>query len=142
MDRKKASTSIKVRTCRRCKTIIHEKSLHEYCPTCMKHVEEIFDKIREYLREYPGATAYEIEQRLNIPMHIVNRYVKDGRLIEVPNDFLNMDCQRCGALLLSAHHKFCPKCEHEMLKDLEKAKGSMEEPGAGEKGKMRFRTYR
>ncbi|GAB6087767.1 hypothetical protein [Alkaliphilus crotonatoxidans] len=139
---KKKNYSIKVKTCRRCKKIIHENSLQDFCSSCLKHVEEIFDQIREYLREYPGATAFEIEQRLGIPIHVVNNFVKDGRLIEVPNEFLNVECQRCGCLLLSSHHKYCPKCEYEMLKDLEKAKSDMGDVEIKVKGKMRFRTYR
>lgn len=139
---KKKQSTLNVKTCRRCKKIIDSHSIHVYCTECSKTIEKIFDRIREYLNEYPGATAFEIEQRLNIPIHVVNNFVKDGRLIEVPNEFLNVECQRCGTLLLSSHHKFCPQCEYQMLKDLEKAKSDIENaPTIKEQGKMRFRTY-
>lgn len=101
---------------------VHENSLREYCDRCYKIVEEVFDKIREYLKEYPGATAYEMNQRLGIPIYVINNFVRDGRLIEIPNEYLNIECLRCGNLLLSAHHKYCPICEVEMKRDLEKAK--------------------
>ncbi|SES71650.1 hypothetical protein SAMN05660297_00366 [Natronincola peptidivorans] len=132
-----------IRTCKRCKDIIHEKALHNYCPKCYKKIEEVFDRIREYLKEYPGATAYEMEQRLGIPVYVVNNFVRDGRLIELPNEFLNIDCLRCGCLLLSAHHKYCPKCEVQIHKELEKAKESLAvyDKNQDALGKMRFRTY-
>ncbi len=134
----------KLRTCRKCKAYLHENSLHDYCPSCYKKVEEVFEQIRQYLREYPGATSFEIEQRLGIPMHVVNNFVKDGRLIEIDNPYLNLECQRCGCLLLSAHHKYCPTCELEMLRELQGAKEKLEgseAPKIKETGKMRFREY-
>jgi len=138
----KKQYTLKVTTCKRCKKIIDNHSLHGYCIECTKMVEQIFDKIRNYLYEFPGATAFEIEQRLNIPVNVVNNFVKDGRLIEVPNEFLNVECQRCGTLLLSSHHKYCPSCEYQMLKDLQKAKSDIAQtPKVQEKAKMRFRTY-
>lgn len=132
----------KLRTCRKCKSFLHENSLYEYCPACYSKVEEVFEKIRGYLREYPGATSFEIEQRLGIPMHVTNNFIKDGRLVEISNEFLNIECQRCGCLLLSAHHKYCPTCELSMLRDLQYAKTELEnKQEATEKGKMRFREY-
>lgn len=118
-------SNIKTRRCRRCRTFIHENSLREYCNRCYKIVEEVFDKIREYLKEYPGATAFEMNQRLGIPTHVINNFVKDGRLIEIPNEFLNIECLRCGNLLLSSYHKYCPICEEEMRRDLLKAKDEL-----------------
>lgn len=132
-----------VRTCKRCKSFIHENSLHDYCTECIKKVEEVFDKIREYLREYPGATAFEMEQRLGISAHIITNFVRDGRLIEIPNEYLNMECLRCGCLLLSAHHKYCPICEIAIQKEIEIAKQSLTafEKNDDVTGKMRFRAY-
>jgi len=69
--------SKKSNTCRKCKTPIHENSLHDYCNRCYGIVEEVFDKIKEYLQRYPGATAYEMEQRLDIPIYVINNFIKD-----------------------------------------------------------------
>lgn len=140
----KNQTPKAIRTCRRCKASIHENSLHEYCLDCMKKIDEVFDKIREYLREYPGATAYEMEQRLGISAHVINNFVRDGRLIEIPNEYLNIECLRCGCLLLSAHHKYCPLCEIAIQKEIELAKQSLVpfEKKDDVIGKMRFKEYR
>ncbi|AOY77039.1 hypothetical protein [Clostridium formicaceticum] len=132
------------RTCRRCKKIINEKSLYDYCAECYKKVEDVFNSIREYLREYPGATAFEMEQRLGIPIHVINNFVRDGRLIEIPNAYLNMECLRCGCLLISAHHKYCPVCEIAIKKELEKAKESLTismEKSENEGAKMHYKAH-
>lgn len=138
-----ANTSRYIRTCRKCKSAIHEKSLHEYCESCYGKIEEIFDKIRGYLVEFPGATAHEIHQRIGIPVHITNNFVKDGRLEEIPNEFLNIECSKCGCLLLSAHHKYCPPCEIIMIRELEDARDSIQKLTIVNKndGKMRYKTF-
>jgi len=138
-----SKSTIKLNKCRRCKTPIHENSLREYCDRCYGIVEEVFDKIREYLRDYPGATAYEMEQRLEIPIHVINNFVKDGRLVEVSNEYLNIECLRCGCLLLSAYHKYCPICESEMKKDIQKAKEELSnmQLSSKETGKMHLNHY-
>ncbi|WP_026475843.1 hypothetical protein [Alkaliphilus transvaalensis] len=140
---KKNKSVNKLKVCRKCRVPVHENSLHDYCPSCFKIVEDIFDKIREYLAEFPGATSYEMEQRLGIPLHVINNFVKDGRLIEINNDFINLQCMRCNCLLLSAHHKYCPTCEGEMMNDLLKVKEDLEKININKDdgGKMRFRAY-
>lgn len=132
-----------MRVCKKCKTYIHENSLYDYCNKCYGKVEEIFEKIRIYLKEYPGATAYEMQERLGIPAHVINNFVKDGRLEEIPNEYLNVECMRCKCLLLSAHHKYCPACEVEIHKELENAKQYyMSKCNEGDaKGKMRFKIH-
>lgn len=139
----KKSTIINIKICRKCGGLIGENSLHNYCSNCIKKIEEVFDSIRNYLKEFPGATAYEIEQRIGIPVHVTNNFVRDGRLVEIPNAYLNVDCLRCGCLLLSAHHKYCPDCEIEIKKEIELAKQSLVTLERNEKmtGKMHYKTY-
>ncbi|MCT4593755.1 MAG: hypothetical protein N4A57_05740 [Anaeromicrobium sp.] len=119
---KKTNNGILVKTCVRCKKIISQNSLYNYCPECFKRIEDIFEKIETYLREYPGATAFEIEQETGVPYHVINNFVRDGRLIEIPNEYLNFECKRCGRLLLSAHHKHCPVCRKKLENEMELAK--------------------
>ncbi|TCO74835.1 hypothetical protein [Marinisporobacter balticus] len=127
------------RTCKKCKKIIDEKSLYDYCPECFKKIEEVFEKIESYLKEYPGATAFEIEQETGVPYHIINNFVRDGRLIEMPNEYLNFECKRCGCLLLSAHHKYCPTCREELEKEMELAKIQLKQSMNHENAKMHIR---
>ncbi|ABR48634.1 hypothetical protein Amet_2481 [Alkaliphilus metalliredigens QYMF] len=131
------------RACKKCKSPVQESALYDYCDNCYQKIEEVFDKIRAYLIEYPGATGFEMEQRLGIPIHVINNFVNDGRLEEIPNEYLHVDCQRCGCLLLSAHHKYCPKCEIDVIRELNQAKDSFKivPPNNTLQGKMRFRKY-
>ncbi|MDF2546078.1 MAG: hypothetical protein K0R93_976 [Anaerosolibacter sp.] len=135
--------SIIVRTCKKCKTAIDERSLHDYCPDCYRIIDEVFEKIRAYLKEYPGGTAFEIELETGIPYHVVNNFVRDGRLVEIENSFINIECKRCGCLLLSANHKYCPRCRDEIQKEMELAKEQLQpSPTIKEKAKMHLQVVR
>lgn len=138
----KYNKGIIIRTCRKCKTIIEEKSLHDYCPECYKKIEEVFMRIREYIEAYPGATAFEIEQETGIPYHVVNNFVHEGRLIEIPNEYLNIECKGCGCLLLSAHHKYCPECRKKLEKDIEETKQQLNYKLSNENAKMHLQFVR
>ena len=130
------STRLKMRLCRRCKTPIDERVLHDYCPDCFKRVEKIFEKIENYLKKYPGATAFEIEQETQVPYSIIQGFIKEGRLLEIPNEYLNVDCLGCGCLLLSAHHRYCPDCREILKKEVEAAGRDLKTKIGGKKAKM------
>ncbi|MEW9121824.1 MAG: hypothetical protein AB2421_03855 [Thermotaleaceae bacterium] len=125
-----------VRTCKKCKKTISDKSLYDYCPTCFQRIEDVFNRIRDYLEAFPGATAFEMEQELNIPYHVINNFVRDGRLIEIPNDYIHIQCKGCGCLLLSAHYKYCPTCRKKLEEEIEKAKTQLFTSVDGDKAKM------
>ncbi|QEK12763.1 hypothetical protein FQB35_10720 [Crassaminicella thermophila] len=136
MNNKRYYNGVLVRTCKRCKTVIEENSIVDYCPECFKKIEAVFEKIESYLKEYPGATAFEIAQETGVPYHIINNFVRDGRLIEIPNEYLNMECKRCGCLLLSVHHEYCPDCRKEIEKEIELAKMQLRKAMGGDGSKM------
>ena len=133
---------VMVRTCRKCKTIIDENSLYDYCYECYKVVDGIFQRIREYIEMFPGATAFEIEQETGIKYHIINNFINEGRLVEIENEFINIECKGCGCLLLSAYHKYCPYCREHMEKDIENAKQQLLMKLNDEKAKMHIKINR
>ncbi|AOT72200.1 zinc ribbon domain-containing protein [Geosporobacter ferrireducens] len=130
---------ITIRTCRKCREAIPENALYDYCPKCFKRIDEVFTKIRDYLAQYPGATSFEMEQELGIPHHIISNFVREGRLVEIPNDYVHIECKGCGCLLLSAHHKFCPSCRSKLEAEIESAKNQLKKVDIVDKAKMHIR---
>lgn len=127
---------LRIRVCKRCKKPIDERQLYDYCPDCFKKIEEVFERIAEYLKEYPGATAFEIEQELKIPYHVIQNFIKEERLIEIPNEYLNVACLGCGRLLLSAHHRYCPECRSKLQKEAEAAGAELQSRMNNQRAKM------
>ncbi len=127
---------IRVRMCTKCKKPIDEKSFYDYCPDCFKKVEDSFKEIEDYLKKYPGATAFEIENETEVPYHVIQNFVREGRLIEIPNEYLNVECAGCGCLLLSAHHKYCPECRNKLKKEMNIAKADLKSKVSDKNAKM------
>lgn len=141
-NNKRYFKGVTVRVCKKCKTIIEEKALYDYCPDCFRKVEEVFEKIGNYLKEYPGATSFEIEQETGIPYHVINNFVREGRLIEIPNEYINIECKGCGCLLLSAHHKYCPSCRERMEQEIALAKVQLKQSFNSKNAKMHINIKR
>jgi ribosomal protein L37E len=123
--RKTYNLGIHIKKCNRCKKPIDANSIRPYCDKCYKIIEDTFETIREYLDKFPGATAFEIEMETGIPYYVTMNFVREGRLIEIPNEFINIECKRCGRLLLSAHYKYCPECRIELERNLNRAKNDL-----------------
>ncbi|SHK63061.1 hypothetical protein [Paramaledivibacter caminithermalis] len=112
-----------MKQCLKCNKLIPDGSIRDYCDICYEVYEKIFDKIREYLREYPLATAFEVSEYTGIDHKIIKDFVREGRLIELESEEVNVSCKRCGILILSKYHEYCPKCERTILKELNGLKG-------------------
>lgn len=112
-----------MKECLRCKKPIPDNNIRDYCDICYEVYEKVFDKIREYLREYPMATAFEVSEYTGIDHGIIKNFVREGRLIEIEAEEVNISCKRCGTLILSKYHEYCPKCERNLLKELNGVKG-------------------
>ncbi|RKD25401.1 hypothetical protein SAMN02745883_02323 [Caminicella sporogenes DSM 14501] len=112
-----------MKQCLKCGKLIPDNSIRDYCDICYEVYEKLFDKIRDYLEEFPNATAFEVSEYTGIDLKIIKGFVNEGRLIEIENESVNVTCKRCGALILSKYHEYCPKCEKALLKELNSIKG-------------------
>jgi len=108
--------------CLKCGKLIPDNTIRDYCHICYEVYEKLFDKIRDYLDKYPNATAFEVSDFTGVDIKVIKNFVKEGRLIEIETDNVNISCKRCGKLLLSKYHEYCPKCKADMLKDLNNAR--------------------
>lgn len=65
-----------LQNCRRCgKLFLRQKS--DYCPECAQWVAEVYGSIRDFLREFPNKTMWDIHQELNIPVSVIQQVMKD-----------------------------------------------------------------
>lgn len=112
-----------MKQCLKCGKIIPDNTIRDYCDICYEVYEKLFEKIRNYLEKYPNATAFEVSEYTGIDHKIIKSFVKEGRLIEIESELINISCKRCGALILSKYHEYCPKCENAILKELNNIKG-------------------
>lgn len=97
-----------VKNCPICGKIFDSNQYITICPACVQQDERTFDRIREYLFLRPLATVFEVANDLDMPIHFIKRYLREGRLEirERNNTFL--DCEQCGRPITSGH--LCSEC--------------------------------
>lgn len=98
----------KVMICAICGRVYEKTGFRAVCPDCIEKDMEVFDRIRDYLYIHPRAKVFEVSNNLDIPVPVIKRYLREGRLeiIEKENQFLK--CEKCGKPICSGTQ--CSDC--------------------------------
>lgn len=86
------------------------------CPECTKEEELTFQKVRAYLKEFPGDSIAKVSRETGVSTRKINKYLREGRL-EVSDglsDFLT--CMSCGKPIPTG--KFCRDCSSRLSKGM------------------------
>ena len=69
---------MEVKVCRGCKKIFQYIAGPELCPKCKQSEEEMFQKVKEYLRKHPGANMYEVNQDTGVSATLIDKFLCQG----------------------------------------------------------------
>lgn len=94
--------------CSICGRLIENNNFRSVCQQCMEKDMSDFDRIRDFLYIHPRAKVFEVSTILDIPVPVIKRYLREGRLeiIEKNNRFLS--CEKCGKPICSGTQ--CDDC--------------------------------
>lgn len=129
---------MEVKVCRHCKKMFQYVAGEMICPKCKQIQEDQFQKVKEYLRENPGAAMNTVSEETKVTVKLIQKFLKEGRLEVVPGSPISLTCEKCGAPVLSG--RYCNKCKSDLvnqLSDVVKDIKSAHEPDK-EIAKMRF----
>ena len=104
--------SQKLISCRVC-GVIMVKLARDTCSKCFQIEEELFQKVKGFLRANPGATIPEVATAMNCTEEHVNYFVKTGRLERVGVKVAH-PCQICQKTIMDG--MICGECK-KSLKD-------------------------
>ncbi|MEW6708929.1 MAG: hypothetical protein AB1403_03830 [Candidatus Riflebacteria bacterium] len=104
--------SQKLISCRVC-GVIMVKLARDTCSKCFQKEEELFQKVKGFLRANPGASVKEVAQAMNCPEEHVQYFIRSGRLERVGVKVAH-PCQICQKTILDG--MICPECKRS-LKD-------------------------
>ena len=97
-----------MKNCKRCGRLHQSNGFSNVCNYCHAQDEADFGKIREYLYEHPFAKIFEVSTSLDISVHKIKRYLREGRLEIVEKTNLFLDCEMCGKPICSG--RYCDEC--------------------------------
>ncbi len=122
-----------IKNCRRCRKIIMWTMGPQLCEDCKRLEEEDFEKVRKFVRDYPGATIQEVSNATEVSQVTIHKYLKEGRLEVTADSPIAIQCENCGARIRSG--RFCPKCAATLARDMMSAgKSLVDEKKPGSSG--------
>lgn len=128
---------MEVKSCKKCRRLFQYTSGPVLCVTCRKELEEIFQKVKQYIKEHQGASIMEVSEELDVSVRLIEKFLREGRLEVAPNSPIFIRCERCDKEIKSGH--YCDECKKQLEAELKRAKNSLiNQPGAEVKAKMRF----
>ncbi|NLM74462.1 MAG: flagellar operon protein YvyF [Clostridiaceae bacterium] len=114
-----------VRNCRRCKKIFMFVTGPQLCDACKKLEEEEFERVRSFLKEFPGATIQEVARETEVPTQQIYKYLKEGRLEVAENSPIALQCENCGVRVKSG--RFCINCSKKLANEMMNAGRSLKD---------------
>ncbi len=106
-----------VKNCKRCRRIfMFGGTGPQLCNECKKLEEEEFEKVRTFVREFPGATVQEVAKETLVPTQLIYRFLKEGKLEVSEESPIALQCENCGSRIKSG--RFCITCSKKLANDM------------------------
>lgn len=105
-----------IKNCKRCRKIIMYTMGPQLCEDCKRLEEQDFEKVRKFVRDYPGATIQEVSAATEVSQNAIHKYLKEGRLEVTEGSPIAIQCENCGARIRSG--RFCTKCSTGLARDM------------------------
>ena len=103
--------------CEGCRRPFNYLAGEKLCPACMKAEEQLFQQVKEYLNENPGASIPAVCEATGAKKSKIQKWILQERLILGPNSPITMVCENCGARIYTG--KLCDSCKKELRGDLQ-----------------------
>ena len=99
---------MELRNCPECGKLF-AYTIRNLCPECSKKEDENFDKVRDYIYDFPKATIEEVSENTGVSVKTVLEYLKEGRLmLRDNNKNILLHCELCNEPILTG--RLCDKC--------------------------------
>jgi flagellar operon protein (TIGR03826 family) len=105
-----------IRYCRQCRKMFQYVAGSVLCPVCKKIDEEEFEKVRNFLRDFPGANMQEVSSNTGVSPNKINRWLKEERLEVSEDSPVALNCENCGIRIRSG--RFCIECSKQLAREM------------------------
>ncbi|MGE5403957.1 MAG: TIGR03826 family flagellar region protein [Candidatus Saccharibacteria bacterium] len=96
------------------------------CPKCIDKEEEEFRVVRNYVRDNPGATVFDVSEATGSDEEKILRWLKEGRLVSRGlQSSAVFKCERCGKVITAG--RYCNECVNELDSEIRKHTGQPRE---------------
>lgn len=104
--------------CKKCGGIMIFKGVGEYhCEDCSAVDYDDYGKVRRYIEQHSGATAFEIENAIGVSRRTIQKLLRDKRIQVAVGARSFLHCELCGKEIRCG--QFCDSCEMAYHRSLE-----------------------
>lgn len=100
---------MEVKNCKGCGRLFNYLQGPPLCTSCIADLEEKFQEVKDYLRQNPKAPLNIIAENNDVTVKQIKQWVREERLTFTEESQITLDCENCGAPVLSG--RFCDKCK-------------------------------
>ncbi|MGG6313271.1 TIGR03826 family flagellar region protein [Paenibacillus macerans] len=100
--------------CPRCGRLF-ANNFRDICPSCIKEIEEEYEKCLKYLREEKTATIQEVHEATGVSIRQITKFIKEGRISVANNPNMMYPCEVCGVLIREGN--MCDSCRTRLTRD-------------------------
>ncbi len=100
--------------CPRCGRLF-ANNFRDICPSCIKGIEEEYEKCLKYLREEKTATIQEVHEATGVSIRQITKFIKEGRISVANNPNMMYPCEVCGVLIREGN--MCDSCRTRLTRD-------------------------
>lgn len=114
-----------IRYCKECRRMFQYVSGPVLCHACKKKDDEEFEKVRIFLRDYPGANMQEVSSNTGVKASRINRWLKEERLEVSEGSPVALNCEKCGDRIRSG--RFCVECSKALAREMMQARNELKQ---------------
>ena len=78
------------------------------CPNCFIKEEEDFETARAYVKENPGAGMKDVSDETGVPIKLLTKFVREGRIDLADGSKFMAACTDCGKTISTG--RLCNEC--------------------------------
>lgn len=112
--------SMKVANCPKCGKVYVKNTLHDICPACVKELDLQCETCIKYLRANRGIDLKELSEATEVPMTLISKFIREGRISIMGSPNMSYDCEVCGKSI--REKTICESCRSKLVKDLSNSK--------------------
>jgi len=107
-----------IANCKRCGRIFVKEAI-DICPTCMREIEEEYQRCSNYLREHKLVTLHDLSKATDVSVKQITQFIREGRISIADNPNMTYSCESCGAPIREG--RLCKKCTERLNKGIKQA---------------------
>lgn len=116
---------VDIRNCRRCHKLFNNMG-NGVCPDCIRELDDIFVKVRDFLYDNPRASIDEMCEATGATEANIVGWLREGRLIVGGDGPKLLKCEGCGSSIASG--RYCASCSYSVQTQLSDTARALQPP--------------